>query len=360
MRSHKINGHQCAKTSVEMESAGSQRRTIPGNSWSLKKKAFDLISVFMLVARMRSQGIKIIWAFANVAGAIAWFYSRAFNLKLIVYSYEPHARFMVELGQWKEKSTKFKLLDFLEHKVAKDASFVLTGTRYMQEILLQQQLNGKVFYAPTGVDQKDFFFRQLAPANIRLKHGISASEKIVLYLGKFGGLYYTHEVFSLFRVLESSIRNLKFIVVTSNPVQEIQSFCKVAKFDFSRLIYLSNITSESVKDYMSAADIGISAVPPTPSQRFRSPTKVGEYLLCGLPFITCKGVSEDDLIANEHNVGVVVDRFSSESVQDKIGEILQIFNTDRAIMINRCRTAGLQHRSKAYVDSILKSIFDQI
>src|SRR5690606_30517008 len=141
---------------------------------------------------------------------------------------------------------------------------------------------------------------------INARHGFSETDKIILYTGKVGGLYYTFQVPLFFRHCDENLSNCRCIIVSSNLQAEVRRMIEESGFDANKVLYLTHLPYEEVKLYMSSADLGVSAVPPTPSQKFRSPTKVAEYLLCGLPYVTCEGVSEDDIMARKHGVGIVV------------------------------------------------------
>lgn len=324
------------------------------------KKAWDFASVALLLARLRIRGIKLIWSFANVAASIAWVYSKIFFFRAIIYSYEPHSQFMVELEQWSKNSMRYKLLNFLELRAGRDAEFVLTGTEHMVEELKNRGAHGEIYRAPTSVDENDFYFRPNARKVINARHGFSETDKIILYTGKFGGLYYTFQVPLFFRLCDENLSNCRFIIVSSNLQEEVMRMIEESGFDANKVLYLTHLPYEEVKVYMSSADLGISAVPPTPSQKFRSPTKVAEYLLCGLPYVTCEGVSEDDIMARKHGVGIVVKEFASESVMSAMPEIREILATEKSEMVKRCRKVGMSYRSKRNVDKILKEIFDRL
>lgn len=326
----------------------------------LFKKGYDFISVFILLLRLRIKGVKIIWSFANVAASISWVYSRILGMKTIIYSYEPHAKFMAELGLWKETSWRYKILNFLETKAGIEGDYVLTGTRFMEEELRPEKTRGKIFRAPTGVDENEFYFRAGALREVQVRHNFSAEDKIVLYVGKFGGLYYTDEILLLFKILNDHIPKIRFVVITSNPWTDIVQYCNKLSFDPERITYLTKVPAEAIKIYISASHLGISAVPPTPSQKFRSPTKVAEYLLCGLPFITCKGISEDDVVAERDKVGIVVQEFSETAILKAMPAIISLLQSDRDEIVARCRLAGLTYRAKSNVDRILKYVFNEL
>lgn len=327
----------------------------------LLKKAYDFISLFGLLLRLRVSGTRVIWSFANVAASLSWVYSKLLRFQTIIYSYEPHSQFMVELGLWSQRSLKYRILNFLETKAGQEADYVLTGTSYMESELLVVKKQGKVFRAPTSVDENDFYFRKQGRLDVQLRHGVNPNEKIILYVGKFGGLYYTYQILLLFKILNQELDpTIRFIVITSNPAEEIKAYCDQIKFDYDKIIYLTKVSSEDIKIYMSAADLGISAVPPTPSQKYRSPTKVAEYLLCGLPFVTCQGVSEDDIVVLQNNVGVVVTDFSEASIRKSMPEITKILNLEKSKIVASCRATGVRYRAKSNVDQLLMRIFNEL
>ncbi|WP_456460897.1 glycosyltransferase [Reichenbachiella sp.] len=323
----------------------------------LIKKAFDLMIAFFTVLKIKLlHRPKFIFAFANVAAAISVILSKLLRLELVIYSYEPHSEFLAELGLWNRNGLNYKVLNYLEKKAGRQAKHVLTGTRYGVTLLEEMNSEARLYRAPTAVDPKDFDYRPEGRTKIRNQYQIG-HKYLVLYIGKFGDLYYTEEVADLFQSINQQIPNAHFLIVSKYDHDTITSWMTSRGFNDAQYNLNSNLTDEEVKEYLSAADLGISAVPPTPSQKFRSPTKVAEYLLCGLPYITCAGVSEDDLVAVEHKVGVVVDDFSNEALANKRAELLALWEENRAEQRKRCREVGLGYRSNKIIIDILLEIF---
>jgi hypothetical protein len=329
-------------------------------SFLVIKKLYDFLSISLLMVGLRLFGVKVLWSFANVASAIAWPYSKLLGFKMIIYSYEPHSDFMAELFLWKRNSIKYRLLKHLETRAGLDADYVLTGTNYMVKELTDQGASGKIFRSPTGVDEEEFYFRMDGRKTVERRFGLSSSDPIILYMGKFGDLYYSWQIPFFFRIIKKNIPNVRFIVITPTSYSCVSSYFEKGGLDIGDVICLFKPPQEDIKLYISAANLGISAIPPTPSQRFRSPTKVGEYLLCGLPYLTCKGVSEDDIVALKEGVGVVVNDFSEESITKSIPSIKEYLSMDREEIARKCRQIGLKYRAKGNVDIILKHIFEEL
>jgi hypothetical protein len=320
----------------------------------LAKKVWDMCAALVLVNSLtRKHRIRLILAFANVAAAFSYLLTKLFNLKLLIYSYEPHSELMAELGVWNRKSMRYQLLKLLENKAGEQAEVIMTGTKYMVEKLYAKGVQGKVLRVPTGVDEKLYHFNAVARTQLRQQLSIE-SYKVILYMGKFGDLYYKEEVVAFFSGLYQKDPSFYFVVITRHPHSQVHNWFKKYNIPETNYHITGNLSNKEIKDYLSAADIGISAVPPSPSQKYRSPTKVGEYLMCGLPYITCQGVSEDDIYALVNKVGVVVQEFSVVSAMGKADEINSLLKEGGSQLRERCRSVGIEYRSKYKVVQLIE------
>lgn len=326
----------------------------------LFKKVIDLVQAIGLVLKLRFiKKTKVIFAFANIAASFSVLFAKLLKMKMVIFSYEPHSEFLEELGIWSQSSMKYKLLNSLENYAGGNADFVLTGTKFMVERLHKRGAKGEVFRAPTGVSESVFY-----PTNesrkLKEKYGLTG-KKVLFYIGKFGDLYYTTEVPFLFEILKKEIPDLFFLVVTPTKLESVYELFDqegVHKNDY--MLIESKLTLEEVNRHIGVADIGLSAVPPTPSQKYRSPTKVGEYLMCGVPFITSKGVSEDDLYAKMHNVGVVLEEFNEENIVKAVDEIKMLLQESKKAQKERCRKVGVEYRSKQHVVDVLENVYSKL
>lgn len=322
----------------------------------LLKKLKDLVSVFFTILNWRLKGTKNIIAFANVSASHSVIYSTIMGLRLFVYSYEPHAEFQVELGLWKPNSLKFKLLNYFEQLAAKKAHLIFTGTKYGVELVKSISPKTAVFRLPTSVDENEFQYRRIESENWKKEHQIQEN-KIVLYLGKFGDLYYEPKV--LIKLYEALIQidpSYFFIIITSYDLQKIKALINDSKTLVESHFYLDQrISYDQVKVMMSVADIGMSIVPPMENQKYRSPTKVAEYLLCGLPFITCQGVSEDDILGEKFDVGLGVKDITPDTAH-LIDEKTNLWIKEADKVRTRCREAGISYRGKSNVDKAFEEL----
>lgn len=322
------------------------------------KKAIDLAGALLTVTSLKLRyRTRYILAFANVAAAFSVLCSKILGLQLIIYSYEPHSLFMSEVGIWNKKNMNFRVLSYLEKLAGKYASHIMTGTKYGIDYLQELGTCAKTYRAPTAVDPTKFYFNLVARQKIRDSMGLG-NKKLVVYFGKFGGLYYSEEIITVFAALYANRPDCYFLVATNFDHLQIKSWFESNRVPSSNYTIRPFIPIEDMSTYLSAADLGMVAIPPTPSQKYRSPTKVAEYLLCGLPFVICHNISEDHHYAQEFKLGVVLENFSKEECADKIESINELLDEDRLHFSKRSRAIGLEYRSKKHIEDILQKILE--
>ena len=328
--------------------------------FKLLKKAYDLAMGIGLVLRLKLfSGARAIASLGTIAGSFAYLMARLFGLRYYGYQYEPHSEFMRDCRVWPESGLAYKGLHYLERVSGMNADMLSTGTGHMVERLQAWGSRAKVYKLPSCVDEAKVQFRPAGRQRIRQQLGVAESRPVILYLGKFGGIYYEREVAVLFRAFLAQRPDLFFLVVSPDPADYIQSLMTTEglqpeQFAVTRSPY------EQVPDYISAADFGVVAVPSFPSQRFRSPIKVGEYLCGGLPYLVCAGVSEDDQVAAQYDVGVVVSEFSAAEAARVWPGIQALLAENKETLRARCRRAGIAYRGLTQYLPTAEAIFAQL
>ncbi|MGI4743442.1 MAG: glycosyltransferase [Janthinobacterium lividum] len=327
--------------------------------FKLLKKTYDLLVGFLLCLRLRVQGARSILAMCTVAGSFAFLIAKVLRLRYFGHQYEPHSEFMLDCRIWSESSVAYRGLHYVEGLVGRHADLLSTGTSHMIHRLQAWQSPARAYRLPTGVDEERFRFTALGRAAVRARYGFLPDQPVILYLGKFGDLYYDKEIAELFASLRQQLPALHLLVVTPDLPARIESLMSAAGLPTSAFT-ITRSPYEEVPAYISAADFGLVAVPPLPSQRFRSPIKVGEYLCCGLPYLVCKGVSEDDRVAQQYNVGVVVDDFSAAEATRVSPQVAAFLTEDDSVLRQRCRMAGIEYRGIEQFMPIADEIFQQL
>jgi len=323
------------------------------------KKLINFFELFIFVNKIvKVNRPKLIFSFTNIAGSFGILISKIYKIPNLVYSYEPHSSFMYELGLWSNKNPNYLFLNALEKYLSKNSQYILTGTKYMVKTLIKNGAKGKIFRAPSSVDET--LYRFSSEARIQTRKNLSMGKKIcVLYLGKFGNLYYDKEIITFFKLLYNYDSRFFFLVVTPSDKNIITNYFIDSLIDINNYHITEAFNPTQVIEFISSSDIGLTAIPPTPSQKYRSPVKTSEYLLCGLPYITCDGISEDSDYAQNNNVGLVIENLVNIDVSTISKNINTLLSENKNSLRTRCREIGLIYRSKSNVDNILKHIFNE-
>ncbi len=333
--------------------------TYHSGKFMLLKKLYDLSLSLVKVLRLRvKKKPTLLVAFANAAASISVVLSRLTGSKMMVYSYEPHSQFLADFGIWKKSGLRYKILNSFERKAAKRSEYILTGTSYMKEEL-EKSISAKVFLSPSAVDEKVFNFKEKERSRIRKELSIE-NRKVLIYVGKFGGIYYQEEVAQFCSELHKQDSSYYFIIITPDSPYEVNAMFENNGLANSEYFINQAYSAEEVAAYNSAADVGLSAIPPYPSQRYRSPVKTGEYLQCGLPYITCRGVSEDDVWAEKNNVGIVISELSTGEAKRIDTELNELLSQDKSELRERCRETGIAYRGMHQAEQYFEKIFDEV
>ena len=327
-------------------------------SWMFFVKSYDLLSAFIQTLRLhRQHQLKAVISFANASAAIGVIVSKLIRSKLVVYSFEPHHEFLAEFGIWRRRGWRYRLLKQAENLTLKKATHIITGTKYLAE-KIKPLTAAKVYRAPSAVDPEAFQFNAAAREKWRNLWGIER-QHVVIYVGKFGGIYYGEEI-PQFCANLASRAPFFFVFITQQDHDEVRELLKEHGLKNDQF-YLGSANSRSaIAGLNSAADIGLTAIPPYPSQRYRSPVKVGEYLMSGLPYITCEGVSEDDDVAEQSDVGIVLKDLGTPMRDKKLIALLELLSQDKPILRERCRKAGIDYRSRSIADGIFDEILREV
>ena len=133
---------------------------------------------------------------------------------------------------------------------------------------------------------------------------------VIAYVGSFGGWYLTEEILDFYEAAKKYFPSTFALVLTKNL--EIKDRLFERGFTEEDM-FVSRIPPDEVFFWLQGADIAISFIKPCYSKQSSSPTKIAEYLACGVPVISNKGIGDVDELLTKNNVGVLLDDFSSES-----------------------------------------------
>jgi len=259
------------------------------------------------------------------AGSIGYFIHKKSGIPFYVESFEPHAEYMYESGVWSKYNLKYIMEKYWEQKQKKYAKGLMpVANNYKQKLVMEGVDASKLNVIPCCVELEEFKYKEEQRLAVRKKLNIE-DEVTGIYVGKFGGIYYSDEALESFKAaFEYFKNNFKMIILTPDNKSQIRNRLIEIGLDKDSFI-VDSIPHSEVPSYLSAADFAFSLYRPSRSKRFLSPIKNGEYWANGLPIIMTKGIGDDSQIIDSEGGGVTFDLEDNNLIKalQKIEVIIQ-------------------------------------
>ncbi|MBA2613912.1 MAG: glycosyltransferase [Bacteroidetes bacterium] len=309
---------------------------------------------FSLIFLTISNRINYIHAWCTPGGAIGYIVSIFTGKPLILDSFEPHAQSMVETKTWKKDGFMFKILFKLEKLQLKRAVNVICAAEGM--IAYSQKVYGlvkpKYYVKPACVDL-DLFSKK--EKDLSLVKELGQSSRVCIYIGKFGDIYLSQEVFDFFKVASSYWgEKFKVLLLTNHSDEEVNSFCESSGLNNKVIIKLF-VEHKFVPQYLSLADFGICPVKSVPTKEYCTPIKNAEYWAMGLPVVITKNISTDSALIHDNNIGYVLNELNNEEYTNAVKKIDSLLQ-DKTLE-NKIRKIAETHRNYSIAENIYHSIY---
>lgn len=183
------------------------------------------------------------------------------------------------------------------------------------------------------------------------------SEPLFVYLGSLGSVYLLDDVLKCFGAARRILGGGRLLFLGPHSVAELFARARDIGLDVQRHdILCRQATRAEVPAYLGIADVGLSFIIPSYSSLGVSPTKLGEYLACGLPVICNKGVGDVEDIVAANSAGIVVGSDVAREIFQRRDEIVRLVSLPRApIRKSSRRTLDLDLAIDAY-DKIYRAL----
>lgn len=318
-----------------------------------------IIIALFLAGRFKFQ---IVHARSYVPALIALFVKRLFGSSFVfdMRGFWPDER--VNAGQWTASSTMYKVAKWFEKRffLAADAVVSLTEAA-VNEIREIEYLDGRLpeFYVIPTCTNMSIFNLDAGPCREGAERD-SADPFVLGCVGSVGGWFRFDVVLRLFSKILSVRSGSRLVVL--NRGQHVLIDEMVEKVDVPQeQIRVVAVDYDSVASEMASMSAGVFFYQPSYSELARSPTKMGEFLSCGVPCVTNRGVGDSERVLVENEVGVVIDGFSDSELDRAATEILSLVQR-KSIQVDCVKTAethfSLTLGTAAY-DALYKNILLQ-
>jgi len=292
---------------------------------------------------MRRHKIKMIHARGYIPAAIALALKKLFGVKMIFDIRGLMGEEYVDAAHWSPGSFYYRWTKIMERRALAATDGIVTLTHKLWPVIREWDgLRGREVsrqVIPCCTDLERFAFREEDRLRRRAELGLDG-RFVVVYSGSIGSWYLSDKMADLFLALLKERPDAHFLWLTQGDPELIKNLIRLRAIDESQYTIRSAQPVE-VASYLSASDMGIAFFKPGLSKLATSPTKVGEYLACGLPVIMNAGIGDSDVLVTEESAGALVENFTSEDYERAIKTVLHLLEDVEA---NRKHMRGVAER----------------
>lgn len=257
----------------------------------------------------------------------------------------------VDGGLWPKGGRLYRVAKWFEQKFLLNADYVVSLTKAaiveMESFAYLEEKMPPVAMIPTCVDVERFL-----PANTQ-----PSGEFVLGYVGSVGTWYLFEHVVEAFTVLLSHIPAASLLVINRGEHEYI--FGELDRKGVSPDRYqVKSASHAEVPEEMKRMHAGIFFIKPLYSKKASAPTKMGEFLACGIPCISNAGVGDMAHILTANNVGIALDGFTNAEIENGIADILELASDGKSA--ERCRDTAESYFSLEQGVRSYATIYDKL
>ena len=177
------------------------------------------------------------------------------------------------------------------------------------------------------------------------------------YVGSVGVWYLFEEVLDYYKLIRDVVPDVRLHIINKGDHDHIHKCLNNASID-KKSVILETRDRLGVVRAMQSMDAGIFIIKPLYSKISSMPTKLGEFLGCGIPCICNNGVGDMADIVNNEGVGIVLNSFKKKEKKESIAHLLDLINDPK--IRERCRKTALKYFSLADGINSYKNIYHSL
>lgn len=237
----------------------------------------------------------------------------------------------VDIGYWRRDAIEYKLVKRYERRAFKRAGGIVVLTEAAARWIRQHRLTDvatPIEVVPCCVDLETFRFEE--DTRTRMRHELGLDGRLVIvYAGSLGSFYREQDMARFAGILNRRAgRPCAFLLLTPSSPNELTKL--LAKEGVEHVV-TRRVRPEQMSEYLSAGDVGLSFIISSFSKMASSPTKVAEYLACGLPVVLNGDIGDQRALAEHDDACIVIESFDDSALEAA---------ADRANALASCTLAG--------------------
>ncbi len=232
----------------------------------------------------------------------------------------------VDAGYWTTDRIEYRLVKRYEQRLFRRAEGVVVLTETLRRIARERGWIGprtRIEAIPCCVDTSRFAFDPASRERIR--HELGVGDRLVLvYSGSLGGWYQEDQLATFAGLLKSRApRRVAFLVLTHSPSQHLEGLLAAAGLTRDEII-VRKVPPARMAEHLSAGDLALSFIKSCFSKLGSSPTKVAEYLACGLPVVLNGDIGDQAELVAERDACVVLSSLSDSELARGVEQALPL------------------------------------
>ncbi len=296
---------------------------------------YATILSFWLVFR---HDIKIVHARSYVASVSALVLKKFFNVSYIFDMRGFWADERIESEVWSKNSRIIRISKKLEKSFLLNADTVISLThKAVSEMKSFPYLRERMpqFEVITTCTNLELF---------KPKFNIESNNKSITvgYVGSVDVWYLFEEALDYYKLIKKAIPDARLHILNRDEHDYIKKCLDKAKINQSSVI-IENRDHSGVVRAMQSMDIGLFMIKPLYSKIASMPTKLGEFLGCGVPCVCNDGIGDMTDIINSGKVGIVLNSFDKVEKEESIARLLKLIKNPKTKQ--RCRETALKNFS---------------
>jgi glycosyltransferase involved in cell wall biosynthesis len=239
----------------------------------------------------------------------------------------------IDGGLWPRDGRLYRAAKSVERKLLLAADHVVTLTHASEaELRRWPYLQGRtppISVIPTCADLDRF----------TIQGPIQRDPFVLGYVGSVGTWYLLDEMLQCFAILQHEMPNSRLLIVNRSEHALIEERLKAAKIDRD-LVELVAADHSEVPRYIGRMSAGVAFYQSGYSRLACAPTKLAEYLGCGVPCLASRGVGDVSHTLELNRVGVGLSGLTTEDMESGVRKLVALVFEDD--IQERCRQAATE------------------
>ena len=317
---------------------------------TLPATLFDIAQGLALALWLAARhDVRIVHARSYIPALIGWVVKLLTGAKLLFDMRGLWADERTDGGIWPVGGGIYRAVKRLERTLLGGADHIVTLTHASKAVIaaFAYRIDAPIAVIPTCADLDRF-----TPGG-----GPPPQPFTLGYLGSIGTWYLFDEVLACFAVLRARRPDARLLVVNRNEQPLVRRMVAEAGLP-DDCLELTAADHAEVPAQIRRMSAGAAIIRPVFSKIASAPTKLAEYLGCGVPCLGNVGVGDMELMLEGEGAGVALREFTPAERTRAVDRLLAMADDPAAPA--RCRSVALKHFSVAEGAEAYRAIYREL